>query len=279
MANSSTISAGDDILASQYNNLRKDVLDTSLGHTHDGANSKVIANDAIIGAMIDTSVVDGTTLEQTGTTLNIKDAGVLKGKLHPLIAGEGLIIDGDSALAVNDDDTTLEISSDILRIKNEGVGANKLGDAASYANARTRYLSFSGSSFVPMDEAYTWILEDGKVISGDTGVLKAIKSVELPFNALITSFKAYWFRDDASAPGEISLVYYLLTTGNKTVMANADSDAETGNHSVEDTSITDPSTGANAGYCVEVTLTPNDSAGDVYLRGILITYTVTLPLP
>ena len=34
MANSSTISVGNDILASQYNNLRLDVLDSSTGHDH-----------------------------------------------------------------------------------------------------------------------------------------------------------------------------------------------------------------------------------------------------
>lgn len=44
MAESNTVSGGDDILASQYNNLRKDVLDTTLGHTHDGTDSKFIDN-------------------------------------------------------------------------------------------------------------------------------------------------------------------------------------------------------------------------------------------
>ena len=36
MAESADVSAGDDILASQYNNLRKDVLDPILGHEHLG---------------------------------------------------------------------------------------------------------------------------------------------------------------------------------------------------------------------------------------------------
>lgn len=40
MSNSSEVSAGDDILASQYNNLRADVIDTATGHNHDGVNSK-----------------------------------------------------------------------------------------------------------------------------------------------------------------------------------------------------------------------------------------------
>ena len=40
---SSVVVAGDDILASQYNNLRKDVLDTTDGHAHSGtADGKLI---------------------------------------------------------------------------------------------------------------------------------------------------------------------------------------------------------------------------------------------
>ena len=40
MSNSSDVSAGDDILASAYNDLRADVLNTSTGHTHNGVDSK-----------------------------------------------------------------------------------------------------------------------------------------------------------------------------------------------------------------------------------------------
>lgn len=37
MASSSNVSAGDDILASQYNNLRQDAIHATLGHKHTGA--------------------------------------------------------------------------------------------------------------------------------------------------------------------------------------------------------------------------------------------------
>lgn len=40
MANSATVAALNDILASQYNNLRLDVLDLTTGHTHDGTNGR-----------------------------------------------------------------------------------------------------------------------------------------------------------------------------------------------------------------------------------------------
>tara|TARA_R100000808_G_C2150495_1_gene159246 strand:- start:286 stop:3159 length:2874 start_codon:yes stop_codon:yes gene_type:complete len=40
MANSSTVSSGDLATATQYNNLRADILDTSSGHIHDGTNAR-----------------------------------------------------------------------------------------------------------------------------------------------------------------------------------------------------------------------------------------------
>jgi len=56
MAESSIVSAGDDILASQYNNLRKDVIDTALGHTHNGVDSKTLAADSVSATQIATNV-------------------------------------------------------------------------------------------------------------------------------------------------------------------------------------------------------------------------------
>lgn len=52
MTESAVVSSGDDVLASQYNNLRKDVLDTSLGHTHNGTDSKILANSAVVANML-----------------------------------------------------------------------------------------------------------------------------------------------------------------------------------------------------------------------------------
>jgi len=42
VANSADVNAGDDILASQYNNLRKDVLDLATGHDHNGVGSRTV---------------------------------------------------------------------------------------------------------------------------------------------------------------------------------------------------------------------------------------------
>jgi hypothetical protein len=47
MAYSSTVSPSDTALASQYNNLRKDVLDITGGHDHNGINSKSLPANSV----------------------------------------------------------------------------------------------------------------------------------------------------------------------------------------------------------------------------------------
>ena len=44
MANSSDVVVGADAKASEYNNLRKDVIDTTTGHTHNGSDSSLLGD-------------------------------------------------------------------------------------------------------------------------------------------------------------------------------------------------------------------------------------------
>jgi hypothetical protein len=83
---SSDVVAGDTILATDYNNLRKDTVNIVSGHDHDGANSKVLANLAVTNAMIanttiqgaklNANVADASTIEISGTTLIVKAGGL-----------------------------------------------------------------------------------------------------------------------------------------------------------------------------------------------------------
>lgn len=61
-----------------------------------------------------------------GTAATIANNAVTSAKLNTAVAGNGLSGGGGSALAVNVDGTTIEISSDSLRIKDGGVGPAKL---------------------------------------------------------------------------------------------------------------------------------------------------------
>lgn len=104
-----------------------------------------VTNDMLAGSIADgklaqdyiqTSEVDGTTIEFDGGSLNVVDAGidttqlandsVDKDKINADIAGDGLSQAVGGELDVNVDDSTLEIDTDTLRVKDEGITVAKL---------------------------------------------------------------------------------------------------------------------------------------------------------
>jgi len=148
----------------------------------------------------------------------------------------------------------------------------------------TRYYSLGFGDFVLQSHTTDW---NNNVAgwayirsSSATLPITIVAGVHLPHGATITSFKVYWFRDDASASGTANLSRVQVNTGQYTEMAAADSDSSAGSHSVEDTTIGNPVVNNNSyRYIVVVTIDPNDNSLDVNLAGVLITYTVASPLP
>ncbi|OYT66108.1 hypothetical protein B6U74_01940, partial [Candidatus Bathyarchaeota archaeon ex4484_205] len=55
---------------------------------------------------------------------------VTKEKINSDVAGAGLVQDTDGSLKVNTDNTTLEISGDIVRVKNGGITSAKIASGA-----------------------------------------------------------------------------------------------------------------------------------------------------
>jgi microcystin-dependent protein len=139
------------------------------------AQTAMIADNAITAAKIATAVagdgltggggsalavnVDGSTLEIVSDTVRIKDAGVgaakiaanavTAAKIDPAVAGNGLTGGGGSALAVNVDGSTLEIVSDTVRIKDDGVTLAKLAAAVQEMLVPTGTILAYGGSTAP----------------------------------------------------------------------------------------------------------------------------------
>ncbi len=68
---SSNVSAGDTLLASQYNDLRTDVVNTSTGHDHDGSDSKKVSAIDLVDRIVIEKAADE--LVNNSTTLQNDD--------------------------------------------------------------------------------------------------------------------------------------------------------------------------------------------------------------
>lgn len=125
-----------------------------------------ITNDMLAGSIADgklasdyiqTSEVDGTTIEFSGSTLNIVAGGVGttqlandsvdKDKINADVAGDGLGQNVSGALEVNVDDSTIEINTDTLRVKDAGITDAKLAnDYIQTTEVDGTTIEFAGST-------------------------------------------------------------------------------------------------------------------------------------
>ncbi len=146
--------------------------------------------------------------------------------------------------------------------------------------AATRYYTISGPDFLPEFNTSVWYNNNSVLFCNDAGSLTAYAIAHLPHGAIVTSIKAYWFRDVAAASGVLQLKRQTVGTGATDTMANADSNSFAGNHSVEDTSISNATIDNTAyNYFMYLLLNPDAASGDVYLRTVVITYTIVVPFP
>ena len=116
------------------NQNKMEVKDGGIGA---GKLAAAVAGDGLALSSTAMSVnVDGTTIEIDSDALRVKassiatshisDAAITSAKIHTGVAGNGLTGGGGTALAVQTDDTTVEIDSDQLRLKDGGVTESKL---------------------------------------------------------------------------------------------------------------------------------------------------------
>lgn len=105
-------------------------------HTHDGTSNN--GPQILAGGIADNAVTTAKINNLAVTTAKLADASVngakiVSGAVGPSevaasLAGNGLTGGGGSALSVNVDGSTLEINSDTLRLKDNGITTSKIGD-------------------------------------------------------------------------------------------------------------------------------------------------------
>ena len=163
-----------------------------------GANS--VTSNAIADGSIDSSayfasgVVDASALASNAvtssklasasvSTAKVQDAAINESKLASSVAGNGLAGGAGSALSVNVDDSTIEINSDSLRLKDGGISNAKLGSsiiATSNLQADCVTAAKIGAAFY----------QEGFQISGNsTSTLDLARAIDSGFLSGVMVFK------------------------------------------------------------------------------------------
>lgn len=153
--------------------------------------------------------------------------------------------------------------------------------AFKFDAAKTRYYAASPGDFVEHygSPAPPHILDATIRSSSNTAAAYVVAGVHLPHAAVVTSFKVFWYRDDALAAGTARLAR-IDSSETRLTMATADSDQTVGYHTVEETTISGATIDNSLyTYNIYATLDPNDANSDVRFIAAIITYTITEPNP
>ena len=172
--------------------------------------------------------VDDTTIEIDSDTLRVKDLGISNAKLANssiYISGSGISNEGSVALGatasidVQVDDSTIEISSDALKVKDGGIGTTQIADSLGNINENSFTGSFSGS-FVG-DGSGLIGTGGGSIISGD-----AADNQVAVFDSTntITGYSNFTFNDSTNT---LTVTGDQLITGDLTVQGTASFQHET----------------------------------------------------
>ena len=92
--------------------------------------SKIADGNVTASKLADDSVETSKIKNQNVTSDKLADQSVTASKINPDVADEGITQNIDGSLKINSDDTTLEVASDVLRIKDSGVSRSKIQNSA-----------------------------------------------------------------------------------------------------------------------------------------------------
>ena len=177
--------------------------------------------------------------------------------------------------------------ADLGTVTTADIDAGSFDNSTSftYAAGQTRYYSVDNSAFIDSVGSLT---NHRNILGGDLQNTNAGFSAEayyapvnLPHGAIVTSFKIWYDRDDAASTLTASLLVKPLATKTGAFMATITAGDSSGAIvTEEDTTIASATidNSANSYYCT-VAIDNNNATSDILFVGIVITYTVTDPLP
>lgn len=208
MSNSSDVNAGDDALALQYNNLRKDVLNATTGHNHEGVEGKVLG----AGALGTNSV----------ETLKIKDSNVTAVKLASNSVETAKIKDANVTAA-----KLASYSVETIKIKDLAVTTAKILDeavtldkiklvAASYSEAVAAYMYTAAFSISHYSHQV-------RIKSSLGGGLQTLDFAQCTGDSYQTKYK---IKNDYSAPVTLYAYWYYHSNSRQAIWGIWDEQAK-----------------------------------------------------
>jgi len=182
----STIEINSDSLRVKDSGITNAKLDNSALTVAAGSGLSSTSESISLGASATLSVnVDDSTVEINSDSLRVKDSGVTNAKLAnsalTVAAGDGLSttagsisLGGSSTLSVNVDDSSIELSSDSLRVKASGVTNSMLANSALTVTAGDGLSTTAASISLGSSASLSVNVDDSTIeLSSDSVQLKA----------------------------------------------------------------------------------------------------------
>jgi hypothetical protein len=159
---------------------------------------------------------------------------------------------------------------------------NRLSPDTIFESPATRYLSLSGANFVT-STAETYGITGAASVSSNDAIIYA--AINLPNGAIITNIKSSYY--NFTAGGRLQRIELVLKRNNSTLLYVSTEDISTsvlstGGFNILNTSVTSLNILDNNTYSYYLQAAFLDKESGAYgisLRNVIITYTITQPLP
>lgn len=130
---------------------------------------------------------DGTTITLTGQSFGITSAGVGPAQLASSVAGAGIVGGAGSALDINTDNSSVEINTDILRVKALGITNAMLAGSIAYSKLTLTNSIVNGDIVAAAGIPYSKLTLTGAILNTDIVAAAGIPYSKLTLTGTIVN--------------------------------------------------------------------------------------------
>jgi hypothetical protein len=144
----------------------------------------------------------------------------------------------------------------------------------------TTYLSIAPSSFICNYSSHEVRCSRTELVTMTAGTTYTFYTpINLSNNSVVTNLRSWWLKGNAASSGEASL-FRANSVASHSTMATTTLPAATGTQLLDNSTITNATIdNSTYTYGIEIKMLGDTSYDNVQLRGCIITYTITSPVP